>query len=165
MLHSRCILFVIAMVLGVASASARAEPPRSQRAKIVEIMEITGGKTMLDEFMQVFIQQLSTDVRRTNPNIPERAHEVIRDVIIAVLKEHSQELLSSMIPLYEKHFTETELDELLAFYRTPTGQKAIKELPALVQESIPISQSWLRNLEPVLQPRLRERLAAEGFLR
>jgi hypothetical protein len=164
MRYSRCFFFVLLLALGLASVPARGEAPSSQRAKIIELMELTGAKSMGDQMGQVFIQQFSAAMQQAKPNIPKRAHEVIRDVTIEILKENSQELLSRAIPVYEKHFTEKEIEELIVFYRTPTGQKAIKEFPVLMQEFIPISQSWASGLQPLLQQRLRERLAAEGLL-
>ena len=38
--------------------------------------------------------------------------------------------------VYDKHFTETELRDLVAFYGSATGKKVIAEMPALFAESI-----------------------------
>ncbi len=45
--------------------------------------------------------------------------------------------------LYDKYFTEEELKDLVAFYETPTGQKSIKVMPALFQESFQKAQEWI----------------------
>ena len=39
-------------------------------------------------------------------------------------------------PIYDKHFTEEELKDLVAFYKSPTGQKAIEVMPDLLKESL-----------------------------
>jgi uncharacterized protein len=39
-------------------------------------------------------------------------------------------------PLYDKHFTESELKDLAAFYKSPTGKKFISVVPQLTQESM-----------------------------
>lgn len=44
------------------------------------------------------------------------------------------DLKKEMMALYEKEFTGEELEGLVAFYRTPLGQKALKKLPALSQQ-------------------------------
>lgn len=38
--------------------------------------------------------------------------------------------------VYDKHFTEAELRDLVAFYSSPTGRKVVVETPALFAESI-----------------------------
>ena len=41
----------------------------------------------------------------------------------------SKEMADIIVPIYDKHFTESDIDGLIAFYRTPVGKKFIKELP------------------------------------
>ncbi len=40
-----------------------------------------------------------------------------------------------LIPIYQKNFTEQELLELTAFYKTPLGKKLSEKLPILMQEA------------------------------
>jgi hypothetical protein len=40
------------------------------------------------------------------------------------------------VPLYDKYFTETELRDLVAFHKSPTGKKVIEVMPNLVAESM-----------------------------
>lgn len=46
-------------------------------------------------------------------------------------------------PLYDKYFTEKELKDLIAFYRTDTGQKVITTMPQLFADSEKMSQIHL----------------------
>lgn len=39
-------------------------------------------------------------------------------------------------PLYDKYFTSAELQDLIAFYKSPTGRKTISVMPGLLAESI-----------------------------
>ncbi len=157
-------LLVLPLLLGATPAPEGAAPPGSVRAKVIELMELTGAKNMGNQMAQAMIAQLSLSMQQANPSIPKRAHEVIRDVTIEVVSDHSGELISDMIPLYEKYFTTDDLDALLAFYHTPTGRKSIETFPKLMQDAIPISQAWAQALQPLLEKRLREQLAAEGLL-
>lgn len=40
------------------------------------------------------------------------------------------------VPLHDKYFTENELRDLIAFYKSPTGAKVIEVMPNLITESI-----------------------------
>jgi uncharacterized protein len=46
------------------------------------------------------------------------------------------EMLSDMIPVYQRHFTKTEIDALTAFYASPPGQKFLHEMPAVTTETM-----------------------------
>jgi hypothetical protein len=41
-----------------------------------------------------------------------------------------------LIRVYRKNFTRDEINEILEFYRSPVGKKALKVLPAVMQESM-----------------------------
>jgi hypothetical protein len=65
-----------------------------------------------------------------------------------------------MIDLYVAAFTESELRELTAFYKTPTGQKALTTVPALMQQGAQlgteISQQHTAELEEMIRARDKE---------
>jgi hypothetical protein len=42
---------------------------------------------------------------------------------------------SVYLPLYDKYFSEEELRQMVAFYRTPVGRKTIAVMPSLMQEA------------------------------
>lgn len=61
--------------------------------------------------------------------------------------------------LYAQTFTERELRELTAFYRTPTGQKALAEMANLFQKSAAIGQEIGQQHQKELQEMMRARAA------
>ncbi|MGL4315584.1 MAG: DUF2059 domain-containing protein [Pseudomonas sp.] len=59
-----------------------------------------------------------------------------------------QKLEPQMVSLYSAAFTEAELKELIAFYQSPTGSKVLARMPALMAQSVQISQSQLQPAVP-----------------
>ncbi|HKV61645.1 MAG TPA: DUF2059 domain-containing protein [Candidatus Acidoferrum sp.] len=55
------------------------------------------------------------------------------------------EMLQSMVPVYQKHFTKGDIDAVVAFYSTPTGQKLLREMPAMMAESMQTMMPLLRK--------------------
>ncbi|MDO3427228.1 DUF2059 domain-containing protein [Chryseobacterium sp. APV1] len=63
------------------------------------------------------------------------------------LKEVSTEEFSKLyIPIYSKYYTESDLDELIKFYKTPIGQKTISNMPLIMNESMEVGREWGQNL-------------------
>lgn len=62
--------------------------------------------------------------------------------------------------VYAQTFTERELRELTAFYRTPIGQKVARVTPALMQRGADVgaavAQEHMAELESMIQARARE---------
>ena len=50
------------------------------------------------------------------------------------------ELRAKTVEIYNKNFTQQELKDLAAFYRTPLGKKALETLPAITGEVTKLSQ-------------------------
>lgn len=59
-------------------------------------------------------------------------------------------------PLYDKYFTEAELKDLIAFYKSPTGRKLLHATPQLTQAAMLKSNELLMPKIMVLLNELRE---------
>ena len=57
--------------------------------------------------------------------------------------------LDMMVPAYQRHFTKSEVDQIIAFYSSPAGQKFVNEQPALLQEIFP-------KVLPMIQQHMQE---------
>lgn len=99
------------------------------------------------------------------PVVEQKAHaDKIDDATIAELRAEFERIQISFVtdamkeapPIYARHFTVAELRDLAAFYRTPTGAKALHELPQVMGE-----------FATLLVPRMQDlqRQTTEGFTR
>lgn len=70
----------------------------------------------------------------------------------------SETMQEVFFPLYDKYFTEDELKELIAFYKSPVGQKSISVTPSLLAEAMDISN---RLFTPKVMEMINEILAEE----
>ena len=61
-----------------------------------------------------------------------------------------------MVKLYKKHFSEEEMQDLLKFYKTPTGKKMAKLQPVLFKEGAAIGQSRMMKRQDDLQKIMEE---------
>lgn len=97
------------------------------------------------------------------PAVEQKARaDKIDDATIAELRTEFERIQLAFLtdamkeapPIYARHFTAAELHELAAFYRTPTGAKALHEIPQVMGE-----------MTALLVPRLQDvqRQTSEGF--
>lgn len=66
------------------------------------------------------------------------------------------DMMEAMIPVYQKHLTKGDLENLTAFYASPTGAKVLQEMPAIMQEAIErMTPSMMKYIETI-QKKIRE---------
>ena len=68
-----------------------------------------------------------------------------------------EELVAITARIYASHFTDRELQDLLAFYKTHTGAKLTRELPAIMGDS-------MRETGRIVQSRLPALLEKNGLV-
>ena len=64
--------------------------------------------------------------------------------------------------IYAAHFTEQELKEALAFYKTPLGKKLISEEPKALEESMKAADDWSRRLAVEVDAKFRAEMQRRG---
>ena len=92
------------------------------------------------------------------PNLNDAQFETIASIVKEEFGKEIDTFLDMVVPVYDKHFTEAELQELVAFYKTPIGQKAIETLPKITSEIAPLSQQWAISIMPKVQSRIQAEL-------
>ena len=71
------------------------------------------------------------------------------------------ELVDLLVPIYAKYYSDEELVQLTAFYRSPLGQKFTDKLPAITHESFNVGQEWGKKIGEKVVARLKEK----GYLK
>jgi hypothetical protein len=64
----------------------------------------------------------------------------------AIAELSGNELVHTKIPAYQRHLTEGDIDALVTFYSSPTGQRILKELPAIQAEAMPAASGTIQRM-------------------
>ncbi|MGL4499752.1 MAG: DUF2059 domain-containing protein [Planktothrix sp.] len=129
----------------------------SKRKLIRELIELTGGEKLFRQVSQITTAQLQQEftgilesiVPETSGISIEKKQQMINQInqdMSRILTEYNQRLMEKLdfnqimekvyYPLYDKFFTEEDLQTMIDFYQTPTGKKTISVMPQLLQESV-----------------------------
>ena len=69
------------------------------------------------------------------------------------------DMIDAMVPSYQKHFTKGDMEALTAFYSAPTGQKILREMPAIMADAMESMQPILRKSIERMTERLQDQMA------
>jgi hypothetical protein len=109
-------------------------------------------EAMLQPMHQMFHDQFEKDKDKLPADFEERMTKQMDDMIKNMPMD---EMIQAMIPAYQKHFTKGDINAMLAFYSSPTGQKLLREMPAITAESMsammPIMNRYMEDVQKKLQ--------------
>ena len=150
--------------LCAAAAYAAGDISAAHRKKITEFMDVIGMENISRQVSMSVAKQLAFGLKQAQPDIDPKAFDIVLSISDEVLEKRSDELLGKMVPLYAARFTEAELDELLAFYRSPIGRKTTEAMPALMQESMELAATEAQSSVPEIKEKVTARLRKEGLV-
>ena len=131
-----------AALLSFAAAAAQAQTPTAGAvAAARELIQAKGGGAMFEPVIPGVVESTKNSLLPTNPNLTRELNEVSAQL----RKEYEAkkaELVYEVAIVYAKHFTEQELKDLVTFYKSPLGQKMLKEEPIALDESLKRAQDW-----------------------
>ena len=157
------IVFTAALVcacLGPFAAQAQ-QPSAAAIALAREVITIKGASSMTDPLVRGVIESVKNSFVPTNPNLTRE----LNDVALILHKEldgRSSEVLEQMAQAYAARFTEQELKDLLVFYKTPLGQKFIKEEPVALEDGLKRAQRWADAFADTVMARMRGEMQKKG---
>ena len=108
------------------------------------------------------------------PAIEQRAHaQNIDDATLSDLRKEFEGIMVSTLAeamkgapaIYAQHFTASELKELTAFYRTPTGGKTLTEMPKVTGEFAASLMPRLNDIQQQMAAAFDKTLRAHGYLK
>jgi len=148
------IFLIPILLLGLIAASpARAQqaaPSSEALAVAKEMMDLLSGDTIAQMSSTIMAQTVQPLERLPNMT-PEKLAE-IRAEVQKITVRFMNAALADAPAIYARHLTVSEMREIIAFNRTPTGEKMRKLLPQMMGEVM----SLIAPRAPLLQRELIE---------
>jgi hypothetical protein len=150
------VLSAISLCLILTVIALAQQPPADSPATKEDIeryLQVTHTREMMKQIMdamakqarQMAREQVSKNAQNLPPDVETRMDKMMDDM----LKDFPiEEMLQAMIPVYQKHWTKADVDAMVAFYSTPTGQKILREMPATMAEA-------MQAMNPIMQKRMK----------
>jgi hypothetical protein len=133
-------LLVLSMCAG-AQTTVSIAPDAASKEDVKKLFDVMASREQMSQMMQ----QLFAQMRSLNREEIKKRRPEITDAELTRMDRESEdlmknfpldEMLSDMVPVYQRHFTKSEVDALTAFYSSPPGQKFLHEMPAVTAETM-----------------------------
>jgi uncharacterized protein len=137
------------------------QPSATAMTTAREIIKTTGATALFNPLIPGIIEQAKNLLLQQNPSLIKDLNEIAVK-LRTDLAPRFDELTNEVAKLYAAHFTEPELRDLLAFYKTPVGMKLITEQPKIGEEGLKFAQDWATNLSDQVIAKMRDELKKRG---
>jgi uncharacterized protein len=148
--------FLLALLaLGPAWAQDAANDAPATREDIQQLFTTLHIREQMRSIMEISAKQSMQTVRETLkqklPNASDSDLDRATAMTNSLLKSMDFDgMLDDMIPVYQHHLTKADVVAMSGFYETPTGQKLLREQPAMTAEAMravqPRMEKMLGNL-------------------
>ena len=152
----------LALSLLVAPA-AMANDEEARLAAAQELVDVTMSRDFTQRMASIGWPPIAAQIKSKNPSIKPETTAKLEASYKNVMTSYFSGLMTDMVPLYAKYFTEQELKDLLAFNSTPLGRKSQEILPKIMAEGMPKIMQGVQALMPKIQQEFSEILKSEGF--
>jgi hypothetical protein len=134
-------------------------PTRDQVLTLLDLVQ--ARQTMaaaVEDLKQIMQSSAEESFRQKVPNATPKQIEALRGVFDEVTKMPLDEMINTVITIYQRHLTKTDVDELIRFYSSPVGQKLLREQPQIMRESMQAGKEIQLKRMDEIQARIKERM-------
>jgi len=142
--------FLLAMAVSAAASAAGTTRPSAEQL-VRHILPREQYSAMMKQMSQQAVNAMRQQGSNPSADEGQRFQAAIQEAL------PYDELIQISARIYSTHFTDREIGDILAFYKTPTGAKFTRELPAISGDS-------MREATKIIQSRMPELLAKHGLV-
>jgi hypothetical protein len=152
---------LLALVLAALSPAQAQQPSASALALAKEIIIVKGGNAIYDPVIPQIVNQARQVFLQANPLLGKDLNEVAAK-LQAELNPRTAEMLNDGARLYASKFTEQELKDVLAFYKSPVGRKVIAQEPVILDQSAANVDTWANKVADEVIAKFRAEMRRRG---
>ena len=151
----------IACLAFAQDARAQAQPSAAAVALGREVVEAKGALNMFNSVIVGVIEYHKGVLLQSNPNLQKDLNDVAARLSTEFAPRRAN-VQTEIARAYASRFTEQELKEILAFYKTPLGKKLIVEEPKGVDDATKRVDEWANKFAEEVLVRIRAEMKKKG---
>ena len=146
-------------------ASPAGNPPSEESIK--QLLELTQAQKLIDSVMTQMDELMKQTIAQATrgQEIPPKVQKEIdqgQAEVVGLMKEllDWKKLEPMYVRIYQKTFSQQEVDGMIAFHKTPVGQALIAKMPAVMQNTMNEMQQMMGPVMQKMQ-RMQQDVVAE----
>jgi uncharacterized protein len=157
-------LLVVVMALAAPLARAQTAAPTPSPEALAVAKELVATIHLADQFkalMPTIMKGLKPAIVQGRSDV-DRDYDALTPVLLEGFQARYDELSEAIAIIYANNFTPDDLHALIAFYKSPVGQKFLQKTPVVTQQSLLAGQKFGQSVAADLKQRIIEELRKKG---
>ena len=146
-MKTRSTLIVTLALACIVASLAYGQVAREKEREIRKLLEVTGTTKTMPEVMD----QMIAEFRKALPDVPSQFWDDFRKEI------NIDELVSLMVPVYDKHLSLEDIKAANAFFATPAGKHFAEKMSIMSAEGFEVGRKWGEAKGRLVADRLKEK--------
>jgi uncharacterized protein len=139
----------LCFMLGLSAFAQTGDDTPASKEDVENYLQVMHSHEMMANMVNAMTkpmhQMAHEQCLKDKDQLPSDCEARMNQYMDSMMKEMPwDEIMDSMVPVYQKHFTKGDLEALTAFYSSPTGQKVLKEMPGIMADA-------MQSMMPVMQ--------------
>jgi hypothetical protein len=169
MFKKLAVIFAI-LCLPLALASQETAPPAAtnpdapSKEQVLELLDLIHQRANMTQMLEGVKQSMKVGAeagfRQKIPNPTPDQLRKVDDLVDTIFQDYPfNDMIEAIVPIYQRHLTKTDIDQVVVFYSSPVGQKLLKEQPTMVSEAMQAGQQIMLKRIPEMSQRLDRQIA------
>ncbi len=155
-----------AITLSAMAARADSAPPAlttDQMQLAMQVVQAIGIQQVADAAVSGLKVVLVQSLAANSKQLPDTVEPIVDQVLMPDIKGSEPQFVAAVATLYGQAFTIPEMQQILAFYQTPVGQKLQSVTPGLTQQMVEAGHAWIAQIGEQVLKLDADKLTAQGL--
>jgi len=155
-------LAAVLLACNLLAGPAHAQPATAAAvAAAKELVDLKGAAQMFDPVIVGVVEQTKGALLQTNPQLSKDLTEV-GDRLKNEFGPRRNEIIDAAAKAYAARFSEPELKDIVAFYKTTAGKKMLQQEPLVLDDTFGFIQQWQGRIGEEVMNRFRAEMKKKG---
>lgn len=134
-------------------------PTHDQVMTLLDLLQVRKNMSvMMDGMKQAMKQGAEQTFRERVPDPTPKQLEALHGMIDDAMADMPlDEMIEAVVPIYRRHLSKSDVEEMIRFFSGPVGQKLLHEQPQMIQEGMQAGVAIQQKRMDQMMIKVRER--------
>lgn len=157
-------LLAVPAAMPRANAQSESSAETMQAAKdLMAIMSVDTVRQMVTGMTNQVWPTIERELRSKRADIDQATLSELRTEFENIQMRYMANVMADAPTIYARHFSASELRDMMAFYKTPTGQKSLKAMPQVMADVFAMIMPKMQGLQVQIMDAFNDVLRKRGI--